>query len=78
MNLLLPGDNNIGHVCNITLVLFLGNKAVSANTYYVRHDAELVQGRLPIEEHNVAIDQVPFYQVAQPQLLSNLLAVSIL
>lgn len=54
------------------------SKAASSSTYYVRHDAELVQGRLPIEEHDVAVDQVPLHQVAQPQLLSNLLAVSIL
>lgn len=59
-------------------LLGLSSKAASSNTYYVRHDAELVQGRLAIEENDVAVDQVPLHQVAQPQLLSNLLAVSVL
>lgn len=41
------------------------------------HDAEFVQGRLSIEEHNVSVYQVPFHDVAQPKLLSYLLAVSV-
>lgn len=47
-------------------------------TYNVSHDAEFVQRRLSIEENNVPVYHVPFHHVAKPQLLGNLLAVSIL
>lgn len=41
------------------------------------HDAEFVQGRLSIEEHDVSIDQVPLHDVTESELLSDLLTVSI-
>ena len=30
----------------------------------VGHDGDPVQGRLPVEEHNVAINEVPLHQIA--------------
>lgn len=41
------------------------------------HNAEFVQGRLSIEEHDVSVYQVPFHDVTKPELLSYLLTVSI-
>lgn len=35
-------------------------------TNNVCHDAELVQGGLPVEEYNVAVNHVPLDHVAKP------------
>lgn len=55
-----------------------GVAAVGSGTCNVGHDAELVQGGLPVEEHDVAVDHVSLHEVADPELLSDLLAVSVL
>lgn len=49
-----------------------------SGTCNVGHDAELVQGGLPVEEHDVAVDHVSLHEVADPELLGDLLAVPIL
>lgn len=41
------------------------------------HDAEFVQGGLSIEKDDVSVYHVPFHHIAKPQLLSDLLTVSI-
>lgn len=41
------------------------------------HDAEFVQRGLSVEEDDVSVYQVPFNHIANPQLLSDLVTVSI-
>lgn len=42
------------------------------------HDAQLVQGGLPVEQHHVSVYQVSLYNVAELELLGHLFPISIL
>ena len=47
-------------------------------TNAVTHDAHFVEGRLPVEQHNVVVDQMPFDQVSNLQIARNFLAFAVL
>ncbi len=51
-------------------------RAMRLHTRIERHDAELVQARLTIEQHDVVVDEMPLDHVAVLELLRYLVAIA--